>query len=88
MKEACCLSSTLNFASLRALNTASSRGIQQSQPELPDESICLWSMTAGSTPKLTRSQSESSSFPRSEYALRARAAKPSEKSNTAAASIR
>jgi valyl-tRNA synthetase len=43
--------------------------------------------TAGRTPKETRSHSESSSLPMSEYASRARAAKPSKKSKTAAASI-
>ena len=45
------------------------------------------SIRAGRTPKLTTSLSESSSFPMSEYASSARAARPSRKSKTAAASI-
>lgn len=39
---------------------------------------------AGATPKLTRSHKESSSLPSGEYAFRARAAKPSQKSAMAA----
>ena len=42
---------------------------------------------AGATPKLTRSDSESRSFPRGENALRRRASAPSAKSNTAAAAM-
>ena len=42
---------------------------------------------AGSTPKLTISARESSSFPISEYAFRSLAANPSQKSNPAAANM-
>ena len=47
-------------------------------------SIKLNSIIPGATPKLTISASESSSFPIAEYAFNRRAARPSEKSNTAA----
>ena len=56
-------------------------------PLLPVEIMSLWSIIAGSMPKLIRSASESSSLPTFEYALSALALSPSQKSQTAATSI-
>ena len=58
---------------------------KQLEPE--DAASVVQSISAGRKPKLIRSQSESNSFPKSEYAPSSRAAKPSRKSNTAAASM-
>ena len=52
-----------------------------------DNSICLYRIIAGATPKLTISANESSSLPMSEYDFKARAVKPSKKSNVIAAII-
>ena len=87
-KFSLCLSSTLNFASLRAAKTAKMRGIYATKPVTPPSTSLLCIIIAGRRPKLMQSARESSSLPIGEYALRSLAAKPSKKSQTAAASIR
>ena len=88
--------SMLNFANRSAENIGMAKADSSSNLHVHDSfherlynklSIKLNSIIPGATPKLTISDSESSSLPMGEYALRRRAASPSEKSKTAAMRI-
>lgn len=85
-KLSCWRSSILNLASLSAEKQPKSKGNKPSAgPTASTYSID--NIIDGSSPKLTTSERESSSLPTSEYAFNNLAAKPSQKSQTAAASI-
>jgi len=85
--------SILNFANRNAEKMGMANAESSSSLHIHDSfhdrlynnlSIKLNNIIPGATPKLTKSASESSSFPRGEYAFKRRAAKPSAKSNTEA----
>ena len=85
--------SMLNLASRRPEKTGITNAASSNDLHIHDSfhdrlynnwSIKLNSIIPGATPKLTISESESSSFPMGEYALKRRAASPSKKSKTAA----
>ena len=96
INESVCRVSMLNLANRNAEKTvmkyaesATSQPKGYNKPFLiATENNIQYMTEAGATPKLTTSANESSCFPISEYAFNQRAAKPSQKSNTAAARMK
>ena len=99
INESLCRVSMLNFANRNAEKTAminAGTATHHPQVQISTGNPCFlaavnnraYMIEAGATPKLTISASESSSFPIAEYAFSQRAANPSKKSKTEAASMK
>ena len=80
--------SMLNFARRSAPHTGMSRAANGTHEAVDSAPIVFSISMPGATPKLTRSESESSSLPIGEYAWSRRAEKPSQKSNIAASAMK
>ncbi len=88
LKESLWVSSRLKIANRKAEKVAIAKAIKGSHSDSLAFPMSLYMTTAGNTPKLTMSASESSSFPIGEETFKSRAANPSKKSQRPASQIK
>jgi len=88
LKESLWVSSILKMANRNAENAAIAKARKGSHSDVVELPMSLYMTTAGNTPKLTMSASESSSLPIGEETFKRRAANPSKKSKSPASQIK